>query len=138
MVNAYALYKRIQDENINILKCLFSPYHFDKRGHNKQNENTTTFMNIMSFKNNNLYFRYLRSYIDSGHKKRNIELKKSQILALNYLDKLLDEDSMQFKIKINKGECIFINNNFIAHGRGAFVDHKELSKKRLYLRLWIA
>ena len=138
LVDAHEILKKIITKFPKYLSQLMKKYHFDKRGDIKKGEKETTFASILSFKKNKLYFRYLRDYIETGHIKTNKKLSSNSIETFNCIDKMLTSKKFQRRIKLKPGQCIFFNNNFIVHGRTAFKDHKQIAKKRLYLRLWMA
>ena len=137
LVDAHEILKKIIIKFPKYLSEMLKKYHFDKRGDIRKGERETTYASILSFKKNKLYFRYLRDYIETGHNKTNKKLSNNSLKTFNYIDKMLTSKKFQRRIKLKPGQCIFFNNNFIVHGRTTFKDHKQISKKRLYLRLWV-
>ena len=70
-ISSYTVHNLFLQKDSQLLEILYNKFYFDKRGEIKENEEPTIFEPIMQFKNNKLLFRYLRDYIDSGHKIQN-------------------------------------------------------------------
>ena len=78
-ISAYTVHNLFLQKDSQLLEILYNKFYFDKRGEIKENEEPTIFEPIMQFKNNKLMFRYLRDYVDSGHKIQNKPLTEEQI-----------------------------------------------------------
>lgn len=130
---ANKIYDNLKFKNKKILNILKKKIIFERRGF--QSIQKTFSKPIYVYKKNNLTFRYLRDYIDSGFKIKNVKIKKSQLLALKKLDQMLTEKKYQKRYKLNKGDIILLNNNILAHGRTKFKVTKD--NNRTLLRAWI-
>ena len=82
-------------------------------------------------------FRYLRNYIDSGHKIQNKPLTDKQESSLKLLDEILSEENIVVSYDLKKFDMTFFNNHRVVHGRTSFEDFEEKEKKRLMIRAWI-
>ena len=91
-LSAYTIHNKILKEKNELLHIFYEKFHFDKRGEFKDGESPTVFEPIFEFKDERLYFRYLRNYIDAGHDIQNQPLSKLQKEALTYLDNLMRKD----------------------------------------------
>ena len=78
----------------------------------------------------------MREYIETAYKKKKIQLQSDQVKALNFLDKLIQSNRFQKKFKLNQGDVIILNNNFLAHGRTGFPLNLN-RKQRTIIRIWI-
>ena len=136
-ISAYTIHNLFIKENINMLKILYENFYFDKRGEYKPGEEPTIFEPIIKYENEQITFRYLRTYIDQGYKVQNKELTNKQIESLGLLDNFLDNPKNIVEYTLQKYDMTFFNNNWIIHGRTNFEDFEELEKKRLMLRVWI-
>ena len=136
-ISAYTIHNLFIKENINMLKILYENFYFDKRGEYKPGEEPTIFQPIIKYENEQITFRYLRTYIDQGYKVQNKELTNKQIESLGLLDNFLDNPKNIVEYTLQKYDMTFFNNNWIIHGRTNFEDFEELEKKRLMLRVWI-
>ena len=136
-LSAYTIHNRIYKERNDLLHIFYEKFHFDKRGEFKDGESPTVFEPIFEFKDERLYFRYLRNYIDTGHDIQNQPLSKLQEEALTYLDNLMHMDEMVMRYDLKPGDMIFSDNHWIVHGRTLFEDYDDENLKRLMLRTWI-
>jgi SAM-dependent methyltransferase len=80
-------------------------------------------------------FRYMRFWIESGHKKAGLKVPPLTRIAMDFLDKELDRWCC-FKERLEAGTIVFSNNNLIAHARDAFKD-STTGKPRHMVRAWI-
>jgi len=136
-LSAYTIHNKILKEKSELLHIFYEKFHFDKRGEFKDGESPTVFEPIFEFKDERLYFRYLRNYIDAGHDIQNQPLSKLQKEALTYLDNLMRKDEMIMRYDLKPGDMVFSDNHWIIHGRTPFEDHSDENMKRLMLRTWI-
>ena len=136
-LSAYTIHNKIFQEKKDLLNLFYEKFHFDKRGEFADGESPTVFEPIFEFKNEKLYFRYLRNYIDAGHDIQNQPLSQYQKDALDYLDDLMRREEMILKYDLKSGDMIFSDNHWVVHGRTPFEDYDDQNKKRLMLRTWI-
>ena len=136
-LSAYTIHNKIFQEKKDLLNLFYEKFHFDKRGEFKDGESPTVFEPIFEFKNEKLYFRYLRNYIDARHDIQNQPLSQYQKDALDYLDDLMRREEMILKYDLKSGDMIFSDNHWVVHGRTPFEDYDDQNKKRLMLRTWI-
>jgi hypothetical protein len=136
-VSAYTVHNLFLQKNSQLLEVLYNKFYFDKRGEIENNEEPTIFEPIMQFKDNKLLFRYLRNYIDSGHKIQNKPLTDKQESSLKLLDEILSEENIVVSYDLKKFDMTFFNNHRVVHGRTSFEDFEEEAKKRLMIRAWI-
>ena len=82
--------------------------------------------------------RYMRYWIDSGHKKA--ELSQSPLLkiAINALEDVMNNDKTIYRIerKLRPGEIIYTNNHICLHNRTAY-EEKPGAPRRHMVRTWI-
>jgi len=55
---------------------------------------------------------------------------------MNTLDELLNKEKFQTKYKLNEGDIIILNNDYLAHGRSGFKLNNK-GPQRSLLRIWI-
>ena len=121
-------------KNPKILQILKKNFFFERRGFNFSNKNILS-KPIFTINKKIFSFRYLREYIEAAYKIKSINLDKKEIQALDLLDKLLIKKKFQSKYKLNEGDIIILNNNYLAHGRSSFKlnDYSQ----RCLIRIWI-
>jgi len=135
ITNMKNIYIFLKKKKPNYLKILKKEFLFERRGFNNRNANVFS-KPIFEIRKNFFRFRYLREYIEAAYVLKKKNLKKSQVNALNYLDKLIHNKSFQKKFKLNKGDMVILNNNILAHGRTGFPLNSN-EQQRTILRIWI-
>ena len=136
-VSAYSIHNKMLKEHKNFLEMLYGQFHFDKRGEYKSDESPTVFEPIFSYNDNQLKVRYLRDYINDGHKIQDVPLSKEQNKALDCLDKIIHDENLAVSYELKQNDMVFLNNNRVVHGRTSFEDFEDVEKKRLMIRTWI-
>jgi len=136
-VSAYSIHNEMLKEHKHFLEMLYEQFHFDKRGEYKSGESPTVFEPIFTYNDNQLKLRYLRDYINDGHKIQNTPLSKEQNEALDIFDKIIHDENLVMSYKLRQNEMVFFNNNRVMHGRTSFEDFEGIENKRLMIRTWI-
>jgi SAM-dependent methyltransferase/alpha-ketoglutarate-dependent taurine dioxygenase len=90
---------------------------------------------IYSLDNDRMRFRYMRHWIETGHKKTDWKVPTLLRIAMDVLDDKLDA-SKTFNQRLERGDMIFANNALIAHARDSFKDHPDHRPRHL-VRAWI-
>jgi len=82
--------------------------------------------------------RYMRYWIESGHKKAEVPLSPLLRIAMNALDEVIDNDPTIYRVerKLRVGEIIYTNNHICLHNRTAYED-RDHQPKRHMIRVWI-
>ena len=81
-------------------------------------------------------FRYMRYWIEKGHREAKMDLTQTDLDALNALDRLLDSPRLAVRFKLDAGDQIWINNHIVAHNRTAYVENPK--RPRHFVRMWIS
>ena len=136
-VSAYNIHNEMLKEHKHFLEMLYEQFHFDKRGEYKSGESPTVFKPIFTYNDNQLKLRYLRDYINDGHKIQDMPLSKEQNEALDCLDKIIHDENLAVSYELKRYDMIFLNNGRVMHGRTSFEDFEDVEKKRLMIRTWI-
>lgn len=106
---------------------------------------------IVKISEGKLTWRYLRNYIEEAAEKTDAPLSSETTHAMDRLDAVMDDPSLQFRYKLQPGETAVINDNQIFHGRTPFRDHDKAIPfeeflenadssqpiKRTYSRFWV-
>ena len=136
-VSTYTIHNHLLNNQKDYLKALYGKFHFDKRGEYESGESPTVFEPVFQFKDGKLYCRYLRDYIQAGHKIQNQPLTKLQEMSLQLLEKLSQNENYVLSYDLQSNDIIFFDNRRILHGRTAFEDFEDENRKRFFLRTWI-
>ena len=134
LVNTGKIYNFLKNNRKQILKNLQQNFFFEKRGFEKRNKSKVLFKPIFRKNKKKINFRYLREYIEAGHKIKNKALNSSQLKSLNCLDRLLMSNKFAINFKLNTGDLLILNNDQVAHGRTKFSLEKN---NRTLIRIWI-
>jgi alpha-ketoglutarate-dependent taurine dioxygenase len=133
IASAQKIFFFLKKKRPDILKILKKNFFFERRGFNYSNQNI---LKSPIFKDKDTFkFRYLREYIEAAYVIKKIKLKKKELNAFNYLDVLLTQKKFQNNYKLNQGDIIILNNNYLAHGRSSF--KLNAVKQRSLMRVWI-
>jgi hypothetical protein len=92
---------------------------------------------IFSYQAGLFKFRYMRYWIISGHEKCNKIMPKELIKGLDQIDKFFERKEHQINYNMERGDILYINNNFICHNRTEYTDYNDLERKRTLVRTWI-
>jgi len=136
-VSAYSIHNEMLKQHKHFLEMLYEQFHFDKRGEYESGESPTVFEPIFTYNGNQLKLRYLRDYINDGHKIQDMPLSKKQNEALDCLDKIIHNENLAVSYELKQYDMIFLNNGRVMHGRTSFEDFEDVEKKRLMIRTWI-
>ncbi|MEL6380884.1 MAG: TauD/TfdA family dioxygenase [Cyanobacteria bacterium J06626_18] len=80
-------------------------------------------------------FRYMRYWIETGHRRAEMPLSPHQIAALDALDEALEQPSHIHRLRMAKGDQLWVNNRCLAHDRTAYID--DPGNPRTMVRLWV-
>ena len=137
-VSVYSIHNKMLKEHKHFLEILYEQFHFDKRrGEYEPGKSLTSVKPIFTYNNNQLKCRYLRDYLNDGHKIQNIPLSKEQNEALDIFDKIIHDENLAITYDLQQSDMVFFNNDRVMHGRTSFEDFEDIEKKRLMIRAWI-
>ena len=83
-----------------------------------------------------LSFRYMRYWIEKGHREAKMDLNQSDIDALDVLDGLLGSPQFAVRFKLEAGDQLWVNNHIVAHNRTEYEEDPE--RPRHFVRMWIS
>ena len=147
LIDASAVYAELMafPEVLEALKCDF---FFENRG---MSEDEKLFKApILSFSSEGIpLIRYFRVYIESAHLKAGVPLTAAQTQALDFLDTVLDQSSVQHRVLLEPGQVLISADNKFLHTRTHFIDmnapRSEINDaeplsdlNRYMLRLWLS
>ena len=83
-----------------------------------------------------LSFRYMRFWIEKGHREAESDLEQIDLDALDTLDGLLESPQLGARFKLESGDQLWINNHIVAHNRTAYEEDPQ--RPRHFVRMWIS
>ena len=81
-------------------------------------------------------FRYMRYWIEKGHREANMDLAEAELAALDRLDELLELPQFTVKFKLEAGDHVWVNNHIVAHNRTGYEEDSQ--QPRHFVRMWIS
>lgn len=130
-----------------ILEVLKGDFLFENRG--MAEEEQLFRAPILSFSDEGIpQIRYFRVYIESAHLKAGQPLTALQVQALDFLDTVLDQSSVQHRILLEPGQVLVSADNKFLHTRTQFIEQHApraeisdsdclASLNRYMLRMWL-
>ena len=137
LVSGWTVYQELLAAHPDLVDELSRPFHFDRRGGVRPGETATAEFPVVRKSGQQLLYRYLRYWIETGHQKGGIALTPAQRRALDVLEAWLARPELRVEFTLKPGEVLFVNNRWILHNRTAFEDYPEPERKRHYVRLWL-
>ena len=120
-----------------VLTALGRPYHVDRRGGVQEGEAPTVERPVVDLGGEEPLFRYLRYWIEAGHRKAEVPLQGESLRALDRLDETLRRPDLHAEFSLRAGDILWLNNRWLLHSRTGFQDHDEPERKRHLVRLWL-
>jgi len=135
-VSAYTIHNELFKKNKESLAILYEKMYIDKREY-KEGESKVRYDSIFEYNNDKLFFKYQREYVERGYKLMNLEISEKQKMALDVLDKELQNENNVLTYDLKSGDMMFSNNKWLIHDRTDFIDYDEPDLKRMLSRTWI-
>lgn len=146
LIDASAVYAELM-KFPNVLEELKCDFYFENRGMSEEEQLFKA--PILSFSDEGIpLIRYFRVYIESAHVKAGVPLTTSQVQALDFLDTVLDQSSVQHRVLLEPGQVLISADNKFLHTRTHFIDASTPREtigdaeplnglNRYMLRLWL-
>jgi len=83
-----------------------------------------------------LSFRYMRYWIEKGHREADLDLAPEELDVLDTLDDLLQSPRFALRFKLKSGDQLWVNNHVVAHNRTEYQDDPR--QPRHFVRMWIS
>ena len=135
-ISVYNIHNIILQLGIDVLKPLYNNFFFDRREEVSADLRTIS-KPIFSFQSNKLNCRFLKDYIISGSKIKDVDLTASQLVSLDVLEKTTKDSKNALNYNLKNNDMVFSHNHRLFHGRTQFKDSEEIGKERELLRVWI-
>ena len=120
LVNGYGVLDYLREHVPAALDVLAEPFWWEYRGIADKLYRAP----IIAFDSQgNPFFRYLRIYMESAHRKACQPLSDVQMWALDVLDAVLELSELQLRLHLAGGETLITFDSQMLHGRTTFADH---------------
>lgn len=80
-------------------------------------------------------FRYMRYWIETGHRRAEVPLTTKQLTALDALDAALEMPDHVHTFRMSQGDQLWVNNRCLAHDRRAYTEDSK--QPRTMVRMWV-
>lgn len=137
IVSLYTAYEAMRKQNPQLLVRLHHPFLFDRQREHEPDEPKVLSHPVFEVQNGYLTGRLSRTQVINGHRlaQSPIDLEGEQ--ALEALEKIMLEPTMNREFMFERGQIQIINNLRCGHRRTSFKDHPEPERKRHLIRLWL-
>jgi len=82
-----------------------------------------------------LTLRYMRYWIENGHRITDVPLLEEETHAMDALDRELSREEHMFRFDLSAGDMLWVANRVVAHDRDAYTEDSE--HPRWLLRQWV-
>ena len=139
LVSTVSLYNELQRQRPDLVPLLFEPIAMDRRGEVPAGEKPYFEIPVFSWYEGFLSALYQRQYIDSAQKIPGAPpLSETKIEALDLLDSLTNDTTLNFSMRLRPGDMQFVYNHTVMHDRTEFRDWPAPKPRRHLLRLWLS
>jgi hypothetical protein len=139
IVSSMSMYNRMAGERPDLVRRLFAPLPFDRRGEVPQGMRPFYLIPVFTDYAEQLSVGYTRRNINSSQRHPDApRLSPEDVEALDLFDALANDSELRLDMVLEPGDMQFLHNHTILHDRTAFEDWPEPERKRHLLRLWLA
>lgn len=138
IVSSIAIHNHLLQSDPEVVKALYEEYSWDQRGEESEGDLPYTSMPVCIRKNEDLFIRYVKSYIESAQRFDDaIKLTALQKRALELVTECAHSDEFRFDMDLRPGDIQLLNNYCVLHSRTAYEDFEDIDQRRHMLRLWL-
>ena len=138
LVSSVTLFNELRKRRPDLLPCLFEPIETDRRGEVPEGQKPYFQIPVFNWYAGFLSAVYQRKYIDSARRFVGTPLSNQQREALDLLDTLFDDPTLNLSMQLEAGDMQLVHNHTLLHDRTAFQNWTEPERQRHLLRLWLA
>lgn len=136
--NSVAVYNRMVREVPELAAELFKPQPYDFRGEEAPGGRPWYEMPVFTEFQGRLFVRYIRGYILASQRHASApRITDKAEAAMQYLDRLIEDEKHHVYMALQPGDMQFINNYHVLHGRKAYEDDRPAGRVRHLKRLWL-
>ncbi len=140
LVSSVSIYNKMMETRADLATALFTPMPTDRRGEVPEGMLPWFDLPVFNWHEGLLSTIYAGQYIRSAQQnfpqaRRLTDLEHE---AIDYLDVLTNDESLNMSMAFEPGDMQFIHNHQILHARTDFEDWPEPERKRHLFRLWLA
>jgi hypothetical protein len=138
IVSSMSLYNRMATERPDLVRRLFAPLPFDRRGEVPDGMLPFYLIPVFTDCDGRLSAGYTRRNISSSQRHPDApRLAPEDVEALELFDELANDSELRLDMVLEPGDMQFLHNHTVLHDRTAFEDWPDPERKRHLLRLWL-
>ena len=139
LVSSTTIFNEMRRRKPDLLRVLMEPIETDRRGEVPEGGKPYFSIPVFNYHEGLVSAIYQRQYIESARRFPGVPpLTPLQIEALDLLDELANDPSLNLMMELQPGDIQLVYNHTILHDRTAFEDYPEPDRQRHLLRLWLA
>lgn len=139
LVSSTTIFNEMRRRRPDLLSVLLQPIETDRRGEVPAGSKPYFDIPVFNYHEGLVSAIYQRQYIESARRFPGVApLTTLQIEALDLLDHLADDPTLNLTMQLHPGDIQLVHNHTILHDRTAFQDYPQPERKRHLLRLWLA
>jgi len=137
VISFYTVNNALLRAHKSVIPRLYQPFWFDRQKENAPDDSDVMSAPVFFFDGERLRARLGLFQIRSGYTLRQEPLDAEAAAAIEALQKVFADPSLQFDFVMERGHLQFVNNREIGHRRTQFEDFEEPERRRLLQRLWL-
>ena len=141
VVSGATIHEELRRTNLPVLNRLYREFIRDIVTPGTEKTQTALLDNRFPVFSQGLYspqlsFRYMRYWIERGHREAQMDLTDADRDALDVLDSLLESPQFAVRFRLETGDQLWINNHIVAHNRTEYEETPD--QPRHFVRMWIS
>lgn len=134
-VSFYTVHNELMDRHADLLPRLYRGFYQDRQGDFHPGESQTVFYPIFEY-DGELKSRYTHFTVPAGYQSAGVPFEGESREAFEAMSRIVDDPELYCSFVIEPGQLQVVNNRSFGHGRTAYEDAEDKSRRRHLLRLW--
>jgi len=139
LTSALTVHEELRRKRPDLLELLYRGFYCHRRGEEAPGEAPVTPYRVPVFAlvDGVLSCRYQRALITAGQRELGMPLSPREVEALDVFDEIATAPENQLTFTLERGDVLVVNNYTVLHARTGFVEHRDPTRRRHLLRLWL-
>ena len=138
LVSSTTLHNVVLERRPDLMDVMTGTWYLDRRGETPRGRDPYYTGAFFERLGGRLFCRYNRTYIESAQRFPEVpRLSPRQLEALDLIDDLCHDRSLNLEMALEAGDMQFVNNYTVLHSRSRYEDWPEPQRRRYLLRLWL-
>jgi alpha-ketoglutarate-dependent taurine dioxygenase len=137
VVSLETAHNLLRQQNPELLKRLYQPYHFDRQREHDPAAEKAISRPVFTSEGGRLQCRLSRYLIEQGYELAHEPLDEPGRAALDALTAIIDDAALYKEFHFAPGQIQILDNRRLGHKRTQFEDWQETERKRTLIRLWL-